>query len=524
MAGRGFKDRRFVNSSTDMGDVLRTIRHLIDRQARTLGDKIFLLTPERGLEITYSKLRDDSILMARSLIARGFRKGDKISFMMGNGYQTAKIFLGAMYAGMVVAPLNLKVQRSQLEYVLEHSDTRIVLVVESEKERLVDALKAVTRDIEVVDIDVDAEYAFPEKDAPDATLPDVCEDDPALLLYTSGTTGAPKGVVLTHKNMVAGGEYTALAHRISPEDRALCSLPLYHINGEIVTVIAPLVSGSSVLMPYRFSVSTFWEYMSKYRCTWFSVVPTIISYLVSGSEIEGKGLDLSRVRFGRSASSALPPELHREFEHKFGVSVIETMGLTETAAPVFSNPLDPKRRKYGSPGRAVGNAAKIIDKDGNEMLPGVTGEIMIKGDNVMKEYYKAPDITAKNLGPDGWLHTGDLGYMDEEGFVYVTGRIKELIIKCGENIAPREIDEALYRHLSVLEAAAVGVPDDVCGEEIVAVVALKPGCSCGEKELIEHCLSHLGEFKTPKTIRFLDELPKGPSGKIQRLKLRDLFE
>ena len=201
---------------------------------------------------------------------------------------------------------------------------------------------------------------------------------------------------------------------------------------------------------------------------------------------------------------------------------METMGLTETAAPVFSNPMEPSKRKYGSPGRAVGNQAKIIDKEGAEVARGVTGEIMIKGDNVMKEYYKNPEATAKALESDGWLHTGDLGFMDEDGFVFVTGRLKELIIKGGENIAPREIDEALYRHPAVLDAAAVGIPDDHYGEEILACVCLKSGETCTEEDLLTHCAAHLGKFKTPKKIVFMDDLPKGPSGKIQRLKLPEI--
>jgi len=354
------------------------------------------------------------------------------------------------------------------------------------------------------------------------TLPEVTEEDEALLLYTSGTTGQPKGVILSHKNMVAGGQYTAMAHELSPEDRALCSLPLYHINGEVVTAVSPLISGGSVVMPHKFSTSNFWELISEHGCTWFSVVPTIISYLINSTDLKEKNVRVQQVRFGRSASSALPPELHKGFEEKFGISIVETMGLTETAAPVLSNPIDPARRKYGSPGQAVGNEAKIVDTRGREVARGTQGEIMIRGENVMKGYYKAPDITAKTLREDGWLHTGDLGYMDEDGFVFVTGRLKELIIKGGENIAPREIDEALYRHPAVLEAAAVGIPDKDYGEEILACVALKPGYVIEEQDLRAHCLDHLGKFKTPKIIRFLDELPKGPSGKIQRLKLRDL--
>jgi long-chain acyl-CoA synthetase len=504
---------------------MHTIRHIIDEQAERHPDKIFMLAPEPGLTLTYGRLKQDCIDFGKRLTKLGLKKGDKVSYMMGNGYQTTKIFLGAIYSGFTAAPLNLLAQPSQLEYVLEHSDTRLVFFTEDQREKLKDAASKVNRSIELFQIDNDAENIFPSgSDFSSLSLPQVAEDDDALLLYTSGTTGKPKGVVLSHKNLNAGGRYTTMAHELGPEDRALCSLPVYHINGAVVTVVAPLVSGGSVVMPHRFSVSNFWQLLFEHRCTWFSVVPTIISYLHSATDIKDKNLDLSHVRFGRSASSALPPALHKAFEEKFGISIIETMGLTETAAPVFSNPLDPSKRKYGSPGRAVGNEAKIIDANGAEAARGTQGEIMIRGDNVMKGYYKAPELTAQAIEPDGWLHTGDIGYMDEDGFVFVTGRIKELIIKGGENIAPREIDEALYCHSAVLECAAVGVPDDHYGEEIMCCVVLKPGCQISEDELRSHCLRLLGEFKTPKIIKFLEDLPKGPSGKVQRIKLRDIFE
>jgi acyl-CoA synthetase (AMP-forming)/AMP-acid ligase II len=504
---------------------MRTIRHYIDLRAKEQPDQVFLIAPEPALSLNYSKLKEDSIEFGRQLLKRGLTKGDKISFMLSNGYQTTKIFLGAMYSGFVIAPLNLLAQPSQLEYVLDHSDTKLVFFTEDQKERLETAANAVKRDIELIQIDNDAESIFPkDHDLSEYTLPEVTEEGDALLLYTSGTTGLPKGAVLSHKNMVSGGLYTAMAHELKPEDRALCSLPLYHINGEVVTAVSPLVSGGSVVMPHKFSTSDFWELISKYRCTWFSVVPTIIAYLTNGSEIEGKDLILEQVRFGRSASAPLAPSLQKAFEEKFKIGIVETMGLTETAAPVFSNPLDPWKRKCGSPGQAVGNQAKIVDREGKEVPRGTQGEIMICGDNVMKGYYKSPEQTAKAIESDGWFHTGDLGFMDKDGFVYVTGRLKELIIKGGENIAPKEIDEVCYKHPAVLQAAAVGIPDDKYGEEIMLCCTLKPGHSLSEDELRIHCELHLGKFKTPKIIKFLEDLPKGPSGKIQRLKLREVVK
>jgi sulfoacetate-CoA ligase len=503
---------------------MRTIRYHVEKQAKEQPDKVFMVAPEPNLELTYAQLRDSCIQYGTQFKKMGLEKGDKISFMMGNGYQTTRIFLGAMYAGLVIAPINLNAQPSQLTYVLDHSDTKLVFVTEFQRQRLMEALGQVNRNIEVVVIDKDAKEIFPETDVPTYSFPDVTIEDPALLLYTSGTTGLPKGCILTQKNMIAGGEYVTLAHQLATDDIGLVSLPLFHINAEIVSVMAPLVSGSSIVMPERFHATEFWPMISNYRCTWFSVVPTIISYLVASTDIQDKGYHLDQVRFGRSASSALPPALHKAFEEKFGISIVETMGITETAAPVFSNPLDPTKRKYGSPGQAVGNEVKIVNKDGEKCPPGVVGEIMIKGDNVMKEYYKAPDITAKSLEPDGWFHTGDLGYIDEDGFVYVTGRIKELIIKGGENIAPKEIDECLYCHPAILDAAACGIPDKHYGEEIMVCYTLKPGCTVSDEELREHCLAQLGKFKTPKVIVCVEELPRGPSGKIQRLKLCEYVE
>ena len=501
---------------------MQTVRFHVDKQAALQPDKVFIIAPGPKLELTYAQLKESCINLGKRFLKMGLRKGDKVSFFMGNGYQTLKIFVGTMYSGFVTAPPNLLAQPSQLAYVLGHSDTKLVFVTEMNRDRLEEALKEISRDVKVMVIDKDAAEIFPDEDLSGYELAEVTEDDPALLLYTSGTTGLPKGAVLTHKNMVAGGQNVTLAHCLTPEDRGLVSLPFYHINAEIVSVMGPLVSGSSIVVPERFSVSAFWPLISEYRCTWFSVVPTIVSYLVSGSEIEGKSYDLSQFRFGRSASAPMPPSLQEEFEKKFRCHIVETMGLTETAAPVFSNPLDPAKQKIGSPGQPVGCQAKIIDRQGNEAPRGTVGEIMIRGDCVMKEYYKDPGKTAEALEPDGWFHTGDLGYMDEDDFVFVTGRLKELIIKGGENIAPREIDECFYLHPAIQDAAAVGIPDKHYGEEIMVCYTLRPDCSVSEPELREHCLRYLGKYKTPKVIIQLEELPKGPSGKIQRIKLKEI--
>jgi long-chain acyl-CoA synthetase len=287
----------------------------------------------------------------------------------------------------------------------------------------------------------------------------------------------------------------------------------------VIATVAPFVSGGSVVAPHRFSVSAWWDIVERHRPTWINVVPTIIAYLLNAAD-PARTYRFPSVRFGRSASAPLPPGQHRAFERTFGIPVIEAMGMTESSSVVFCNPQDPARRKYGTPGLPCGVQAKVVGLEDNRALPdNIPGEICLRGPNVMSAYYKSPEQTARAFDAEGWLKTGDLGYRDADGFYFITGRLKELIIKGGENIAPREIDEALLRHPAVLEAAAVGVPDPNYGQEILACVVLKPGVHVSPDALRDFCLQELGRYKTPKTFKFIAELPKGPSGKVQRLKL-----
>ena len=498
--------------------MLRTIREYVDLQAMARPEAVYLIAPEPGLSMSFAELQRASRRLTRYLSNMGIAPGDKVAMFMHNGYQACRIFVGAMYGGFCITPINLMAQSSQLEYVLDHSDARVVFVSLDQAARLRAALANVRREILVVECDIDSAEFIPAGDAT-GDLPPVGEEDDALMMYTSGTTGTPKGVVLANRSVISGGQFVSSAHDLGPGDRVMASLPLYHINGQIVTATSPLVHGGSLVLPHRFSVSNFWDIVVQYRCTWINVVPTIISYLLNGPDPSERGLDIGGLRFCRSASAPLAPSQHRAFEDKFNIGVIETMGLTETAAPCFTNPLDPAKRKIGSPGQAFGNEAGIVVPGGKTAAPREIGEIVVRGPNVMKAYYKNSEETARTITADGWLHTGDLGYLDEDGFVYVTGRIKELIIKGGENIAPREIDEAFLKHPAILEAAAVGVPDEHYGQEILVCVVLKPGHQCSESDLRQFCLLALGKYKTPKIIRFVGELPKGPSGKVQRLKL-----
>ncbi|WP_213763932.1 AMP-binding protein [Caballeronia sp. dw_19] len=534
-----------------------TLRELIDERAAQFPDKPFLLAPADDANadvspipshagvLTFGELRDACQTLDARFHDAGLKPGDVVSVFMGNGIQTATLLLAAMYSGLIANPLNLLCQPSQVRYIVEHSDTRAIFVSEESRVAITSAIAALreegfNREILVVTTEPDAlqapVFAPPELVLADAAtqpsarpvtsqLATVSENSPraedvALLMYTSGTTGLPKGVLLTHRNLLANARTITAEHRLTADDRVLASLPLFHINGLVVTLLAPLHHGGSVVVAPRFSARTFWRDVTRHGCTWINVVPTIVAYLLN--QQDDYAFDLSALKFCRSASAALPVEHHRAFEARFGIGVIETMGMTETAAPVFSNPYEVEKRRMGSIGLPCGASARVIDAQGRDCANDECGEIVLHGEQVMSGYYKRPEETRAAFTEDGWLRTGDLGYRDAEGYFYINGRSKELIIKGGENIAPREIDEALLKHPGVLDAAAVGLPDAAYGQEIVAFIVprtLDGPLALDLTDLRNHCLRELGRFKTPKEFRLIDELPRGPSGKVQRLKL-----
>jgi acyl-CoA synthetase (AMP-forming)/AMP-acid ligase II len=496
---------------------MRSFRDVIDTHAAAQPDAVFLLAPEPGLAVTYGGLQGTSRALASYLARERVSPGSVVSFMLPNGISAASIFLGAMYAGYVVSPVNLLAQDAHLAYVLAHSGTRVIFAATEFVGRLRGLLRQGGSDAVLRATEADG-LALPAAEA--LELAPLDSAAPAMLMYTSGTTGDPKGVLLSHWNMIYAGRAVSEALTLSSSDRVLSSLPLYHINGQCISTVAPLVSGGSVVMPHRFSMSQWWPLVERYRPTWLNMVPTIMAYLLAEPELTPAQAEACRaVRFGRSASAPLSPAQHRAFEECFGISVIEAMGLTESASIAFANPLAARERRYGSVGRPLGVEARVVSPDRKVLGPLAQGEIELRGESVMLGYYRAPQLTASAVSAEGWLSTGDLGYRDEDGFYFITGRLKELIIKGGENIAPREIDEALLRHPSVLEAAAVGVPDELYGQDILACVVLKPGVHCDVAELRAHCQTELGRYKTPREFRVVAALPKGPSGKVQRLKL-----
>ena len=507
-----------MNAATEA----KTLRELVDGMAARDSERPYLLSPETGRTITFRNLREQSLLLSARLQAAGAQPGDKIAFLLGNGLFTAQLFLGAIYGGFVAVPLNPKSGAAQLAFTLDHCEARLVFVEEAARALIDQALLTTSRPFQILSANTDTDAALdPASGSPAPALE--CSPQPgddALLIYTSGSTGQPKAAVHTHQSLLAGALNSVASQRLISEDRSLLVLPLYHSNAQCVTLIPTLASGGSVVVPHDFSVSRFWDWMADFGCTWSALVPTIISQLLVWKDPRDGEREASRqrIRFLRSSSAALAPAQQREFTDKFEIPLIQAMGTTE-AGVIFSNPAPPGVNKIGSPGMAWGFETKVVGPAGEELPDGQPGDLFVRGPAQMRGYYKDTAATAAVLGTDGWLRTGDIVHRDADGYFFVVGRSRELIIKGGVNIAPRQIDEIIESHPSVLEAAVVGMPDRYLGEEIIGFVVLRDGGQATEKELLEFCEGHLGHFKTPARIHFLTELPKGPSGKVQRLKL-----
>lgn len=525
-----------------------TLRDVLLHHAANRSQATFLIAPETQAQLSYGELAHETGQFAEWSAQQGLHRGDRIAMFLPNGMQAGLIFLAAMASGYVIVPLNLLATPAQLQHCLRHSGACLVFTSEELASTLGAALSVLDtegRGTKVVVVDPDActfrppasseapasteqEFEAVRQAASDgsrdaASDRELHTEDIALLMYTSGTTGVPKGVPLSHANLLHGARSVAAWHGLGPNDRVLSALPLYHINGQVIATLTPFVSGGSIVAPRKFSASQWWGLVDLYQCTWLNMVPTIIAYLLHASP-HATDASHTSVKFGRSASAPLPVEHHQAFERRFGIPIIEAMGMTETASVVFCNPQNHARRRYGSPGLPCGVEARVAHPDGRWADDNEVGEIVLRGPNVMQGYFDNPQENAKAFNEDGWLRTGDLGYRDSDGYFTITGRIKELIIKGGENIAPREIDEVLLGHPAVLEAAAVGLPDANYGQEIYAAVTLKPGAFADAQVLRQHCYDALGRYKAPREILIVEDLPKGPSGKIQRLKLVDLWK
>jgi acyl-CoA synthetase (AMP-forming)/AMP-acid ligase II/acyl carrier protein len=343
----------------------------------------------------------------------------------------------------------------------------------------------------------------------------------ALLLYTSGTTAQPKRVPLTHANLLSSADSIREALRLRPADRCLNVMPLFHIHGLVAAMLSSLTAGSTVATPGRLDGASFFDWLEELQPTWYTAVPTIHQAVLRHAKDHRPAIDRSKLRLIRSSSAPLPPRVAAELEHVFKVPVIEAYGMTEASHQIASNPLPPAKRKTGSVGRATGIEVAILDTAGAAQEPGTPGEIALRGPTITRGYEDNSDAN-KQAFRDGWFRTGDQGHLDSEGYLYVTGRLKELINRGGEKISPREIDEALLSHPEVLHAAAFAVPHPSLGEDVAAAVVVRDKQSASELLIRRYLSGRLAAFKIPTRILLVDELPKGSSGKIQRHKLAQL--
>lgn len=491
---------------------------LLDRGQRSATA---LFSPEYDLAISYARFMDEVHAVREGLRGCGVRPGDNVGIVMPNGPEVLFTFFGVLAAGAAAMPINPELKPEEIDFALEDSRASLVVVTPGAAERIEGC---------TVLPDQRAGLMFSESsgctiNGPAATgeipPPHPRGDDSALLLYTSGTTSRPKGVQLTHGNLLASARNVAESYALTPEDVTLCVMPLFHVHGLVASVMATLYSGGSIVVPARFSASGFWPLVEKYKPSWYTAVPTIHMILLNTADQHLEGPP-PPFRFVRSCSSALAPATQEAFEKRFDVAVLQAYGMTEASHQIATNPLPPGERKEGSVGLPTGLEATILDDEGNELPRGAVGEVAIRGGNVTKGYLRNPEATEAAF-TNGWFRTGDSGTIDDEGYIFLLGRIKELINRGGEKITPMEIDDVLLRHPKVAEAVAVGVPHPIYGEEVEAVVALHPGQHADAEELIAFTKEHLANFKVPKAIRFVESIPRGATGKIQRRRLLELL-
>jgi acyl-CoA synthetase (AMP-forming)/AMP-acid ligase II len=476
-------------------------------------DHIAIQIPGDGASVTYSQLRSLVETLAAQLNKLGLGRGDRIAIALPNGLEMMASFLAASTVG-TAAPLNPAYRADEFKFYLEDTGARASVLPPGGGE---EARAAAGDAIPVIEAGTDrhgnVQFSAASSVGPSRAREEANDDDIALILHTSGTTSRPKRVPLPHRNLMISARNVAETYQLSPEDASLCVMPLFHVHGLVASTFATLLTGGTVVVPPKFNPLSFWSAVRDHRASWYSAVPTIHQVLVSRSKPGAKPAGAEQLRFIRSCSASLAPQLMADMEERFGAPVLEAYGMTEAAHQMASNPLPPRSRKAGSVGQGTGVSIAILNDAGDVLSQGEIGEVSIKGDNVFGGYEGNPKANAESF-TNGWFRTGDQGCLDEQGYLTLTGRIKELINRGGEKISPREIDEALLSHPAVAEAVCFGIPDRTYGEAVAAAVVLQGSATVAE--LIAHCRLSLSDFKCPKVIHIVDSIPRGATGKIQR--------
>jgi acyl-CoA synthetase (AMP-forming)/AMP-acid ligase II len=480
-------------------------------------DAIAIALPDHNLRITYGQLRDQVTGMAGALAAAGITRGDRVGMALPNGLPTIVAFLAAAEAG-TAAPLNPGYKEEEFRFFLEDTSAKVLLLP---PDGLDEARKA-AGDVPILTVDMDASGTLTLGGKPlGGSVPSPAIDDVALILHTSGSTGRPKRVPLSHANLTISAHNIAATYQLTPDDVSLCVMPLFHVHGLVASTLATLASGGTVVVPSKFSPLSFWRVAREYGATWYSAVPTIHQLLLARVEPgAAKPAGAEKLRFIRSCSASLPPQVMHDLESAFGAPVLEAYGMTEAAHQMASNPLPPGSRKPGAVGPGTNVGISIRDANGQELPAGERGEVCISGPNVVKGYENNPEANATAFFGE-WFRTGDQGFLDEHGYLTLSGRLKEMINRGGEKISPREIDEVLLTHPAVGEAVCFGVPHKMWGEEVAAAVTLKGAAT--EAELLAFCKEQLAEFKRPKQIHITEAIPRTATGKIQRRVVAQAF-
>lgn len=474
------------------------------------------------LPLGYAGLRDQVARTISELNGLGAGRGDAVAIVLPNGPEMAAAFV-AIAAAATTAPLNPAYTADEFEFYLTDLEARLLVVQAGDNSPAVDVAQRLGIPVARLDFEPDGPAGVFKLSGEAGTTTQggpAAESDIALVLHTSGTTARPKIVPLTHRNVCASARHIATSLQLSPADHCLNVMPLFHIHGLIAAVLSSLQAGAQVTCSPGFNALKFFAFLDDARPSWYTAVPTMHQAILSRARHNQDSVAAARLRLIRSSSASLPPQVMAELESTFNAPVIESYGMTEAAHQMASNRLPPGARKPGSVGVAAGPEIAIMDGQGTLLAAGETGEVVIRGPNVTSGYQNNADANAKAF-TNGWFRTGDQGVMDDEGYLRITGRLKEIINRGGEKISPREVDEVLMDHPAVAQAVTFAVPHPKLGEDIAAAIVLKEGAAASEADIRSFARERLMDGKVPRTVVLLDEIPKGATGKLQRIGLAE---
>ena len=512
-----------------MDKKLQTTKDLINANAETYPDTPFLNFNDEI--VTYKDLDERTDAFANYLLKKGVQRGDAVSFMMNNSPQFFYTLLGAQKVGAMGVPISCWWQAPEVEFLVNDCRPK-VLVADPEYAHIVSSMKDKVPSVECIVMNAPAAM---DLDFSHESLAEIIrdhhgvlvldetpqEDDVAAVMYTSGTTGKPKGVMITHKNILFASRVKTEHVPVYPGERILCVLPLFHSGGLHDLALPCIYRGTTIVLRQKFSASEFWECVEKYKVNGFYIVPTMWNILLKAPE--ATNVETSSLRMGLSGAAPIPPEQLQECEDRFHIPILEAYGSTENTGGITANNVE--SRKTGSVGVAFeGTEVKIFDPDGNALKTGDVGEIVVKGDTVMKGYFNGPEITSETIR-NGWLYTGDVGYLDEEGFLFIVDRIKDMIIRGGVNIYPKEIEHVMSTHPSVDAVAVIPEPHETYGQVGKACIILKRGETTSDQEIFDFCREKMAAYKVPEIIVFRESLPRNALGKVIKKELiRELEE